>query len=90
VTEPLLVHNKADLAKPGPDRPAGLSTSAVTGEGTEQLLAAISRRLVCQPPPDRAAVPFTIRQKELLEGARGAVGRNDLALAMTQLSGLLN
>ena len=60
----VLVHNKCDLpASPG-DRPAGLSISAIRGEGIDVLLATIGRRLVPDPPPPGAAVPFSSEQVE--------------------------
>jgi tRNA modification GTPase len=66
----LLVHNKCDLpAAPG-DRPEGLATSALRGEGVDALLAAISRRLVADPPPRGAAVPFSSGQVEMVRRQR--------------------
>ncbi len=62
----LLVHNKCDLPPAPGDRPAGLSTSAVRGDGVEDLLAAVSKRLVPTPPPPGAAVPFTAAQAETI------------------------
>jgi tRNA modification GTPase len=60
----LVVHNKCDLpAAPG-DRPAGLATSAVRGDGIERLLDRVAQRLVADPPPPGAAVPFTAEQIE--------------------------
>jgi len=60
----LLVHNKCDLppctepsTTPAP-RPAGIETSALRGDGLEELLAAISRRLVPEPPQPGEGVPF--------------------------------
>ena len=48
----------------GAGRPAGqdCATSALRGDGIEDLLAAIARRLVPDPPPPGAAVPFTAEQ----------------------------
>jgi tRNA modification GTPase len=58
----VLVHNKCDLpAGPG-CRPAGLSTSALCGDGIDALLETIGRRLVPEPPPRGAAVPFRAQQ----------------------------
>jgi tRNA modification GTPase len=63
----LRVYNKCDLpSAPGP-RPAGLRTSALRGDGIDELLAAVARRLVPDPPPPGAAVPFTINQIETIE-----------------------
>ena len=62
----MLVHSKCDLpAAPG-ERLAGLRTSAIRGEGIDVLLDAIARRLVPDPPPPGAAVPFSGEQVEML------------------------
>ena len=66
----LLVHNKCDLPPAPGDRPAGLRTSALRGDGIEDLLAAIARRLVPDPPPPGAAVPFTAEQIEAVDDCR--------------------
>jgi len=58
-----LVHNKCDLPCSPAGRPAGLATSALTGEGIDDLLALIALRLVPDPPPPGAAVPFRVRDK---------------------------
>jgi tRNA modification GTPase len=63
----LVVWNKADLAG-GKWSGAGLSISALSGQGVEQLTAALARRLVPEPPPPGAAVPFTDAQIAHLEG----------------------
>jgi tRNA modification GTPase len=62
----LLVHNKCDLP-PGPgDRPSGLTSSAMRGDGIKDLLATLSKRLVPAPPPAGGAVPFTAAQVEMV------------------------
>ncbi len=71
----LLVQNKCDLPPAPGDRPQGLSTSAVRGDGVEELLANVAGRLVPCPPPDGAAVPFTTPQIEMLSHFDAAVGR---------------
>lgn len=58
----LIVHNKCDLEAAEGDRPPGIRTSAVTGKGIGELVQAIARRLVPDPPPPGAAVPFTEEQ----------------------------
>ena len=62
----LLVHNKADLVPTddADDRPEGPVLSAITLQGLEVLCEAISQRLVSEPPPPGAAVPFTAEQIE--------------------------
>jgi tRNA modification GTPase len=78
----VVVHNKCDLpahstkgdspifadTKIGtvPDRPTGLSTSALRGEGIDVLLATIAKRLVPDLPPPGAPVPFSSEQVETL------------------------
>ena len=63
----LLVHNKCDLPETPDDRPQGVQTSALRGDGVEGLLAAIVTRLVPDPPPAGAAVPFTVDQTETVD-----------------------
>jgi tRNA modification GTPase len=62
----LRVHNKCDLPPAADDRPPGLSISAMRGDGVENLLATVARRLAPQPPPAGAAVPFTAAQIEMV------------------------
>ncbi len=67
----ILVHNKCDLAQPHVhDRPTGLLTSAVTGQGIPDLVHQISRRIVPDLPPPGAAVPFTAEQVAWLSSSR--------------------
>jgi len=63
----LVVHNKSDLAPDPGERPPGLATCALKGEGVEALLQAVASRLVPDPPPPGAAVPFA---EEHAEGLR--------------------
>jgi tRNA modification GTPase len=85
----LLVHNKCDLTGSlRGARPAGLESSAVEEGGVVNLCEQIIRRLVGQPPPARAAVPFTHEQVDLLEQARAAVAGDDAAVALGLISGL--
>jgi tRNA modification GTPase len=76
----LVVHNKADaaaaMAEPV-DRPQGARVSALTGDGIETLLARIVERLVPQPLPTGAAVPFTQRQTAVLRASYEAAIRGD-------------
>src|SRR5690606_2134510 len=65
----LVVHNKCDLAAANGDRPSGIRTSALTQQGIDQLLAAISHRIAPLSPAPGSAVPFTRRQVALLERA---------------------
>ncbi len=68
----VLVHNKCDLPAPPGPRPAGLSTSALRGEGIDVLLATIGRRLAPDPPPPGSPVPFCSEQVEMLRRCRAA------------------
>ena len=69
----MVVHNKCDLPPAsGPPRSGGLSTSALTGWGIGELVGAIARRLVPDPPPPGAAVPFTADQVDRLRAAADA------------------
>lgn len=64
----LLVHNKCDLPRAPGARSPGISISASTGEGVEALLRVIAARLVPDPPPPGAPVPFTAEQFQRLHG----------------------
>lgn len=64
----LVIHNKADLPRPADNRPEGMFVSALNGEGIEELPRRIAQRLVPDPPPPGAAVPFTEEQVEMLRG----------------------
>jgi tRNA modification GTPase len=67
----IVVHNKCDLAAAlTSDRPAGIQTSALTGEGVSELKQALVERLVPHVPSPGRAVPFTLRQIEALRAAR--------------------
>ena len=62
----LVVPNKCDLAAFHGEGPA---VSAKTGEGVAALATTIARRLVPEPPPAGAAVPFLEEHFKLLESA---------------------
>jgi len=85
----IVVYNKCDLPRPPdpPDAP-GLLTSALTGEGVERLARAIARRLVPDPPPLGAAVPFADDQRAVLDDALAAISRGDSPAALAALAGL--
>ena len=62
----LVVRNKSDLlAEETP--PRGLSVSAISGNGFDDLQRAIAAKLVPDPSPLGAAVPFCHEQLEMLE-----------------------
>lgn len=82
----LVIHNKCDLpAGPDRSRPGGLSVSALADRGIDKLLRAIVDRLVPDPPPPGAAVPFTVDQVDRIEAARAAAQENDVASALAAL-----
>ncbi len=85
----LIVHNKLDLPdSTAAGRPAGLCTSAVSGEGIERFAAKIAGRLVPDPPPPGAAVPFTQPQLDALRAAQAAAADGMPSQASTILEGI--
>ncbi len=88
----LHVLNKVDVVADRSTLPQGpILTSAVTGLGLDELLAAISQQLVPQPPPAGGAVIFTARQRARLEQALAACQRPDgvaLRASLAQLTSL--
>ncbi|NUQ62577.1 MAG: 50S ribosome-binding GTPase [Pirellulales bacterium] len=86
----LVVHNKWDLADgAGAERPPGLRTSAIRGDGIDELVAAIAHRLVPDPPSADAAVPFTASHVEALRFAAAALvqgGSSAAKLALGRMS----
>lgn len=66
----VVVHSKCDLVpEPAGDRPAGLRTSAITGQGIAELVQALASKIAPNPPPPEAAIPFTSRQADAIENA---------------------
>jgi tRNA modification GTPase len=63
--------------------------SARTGEGLEGLCAAVVARLVPDPPPAGAAVPFTPRLCAGIAGALRALAARDAAKASETITALL-
>jgi tRNA modification GTPase len=77
------IANKADLPAAWGALDWGcLSVSAERGDGLDALIAALAGRLVDNPPPPGAAVPFLPRHVRLLRHARRwlANGRSEAAL----------
>jgi tRNA modification GTPase len=64
----LIVANKADLpASWQSDNLVALTISAERGDGIEELIDTISRRLVPDPPPAGSGVPFRPRHRRWIE-----------------------
>jgi tRNA modification GTPase len=70
----LVVFNKCDLPPASGERPPGCVVSAKEGQGIDDLLAAISRRLVPKPPPPGAALPLDERQIEAIRRLAAVLG----------------
>jgi tRNA modification GTPase len=86
----VIAHNKCDLLAPPADgRPAGIAISAKTGTGIDELLAAVSRAIVPQPPLPGAAVPFTNEQVAAIHTANAHLSRGDARAASGALTALL-
>ncbi|MCH5373394.1 MAG: 50S ribosome-binding GTPase [Planctomycetes bacterium] len=83
----LVVHNKSDLASMADGEGDQLQTSAATGEGITELMHAISRRLVRDPPAAGEPIPFAERQVRLIHEAQMALRRGDTQAAMRSLTG---
>lgn len=74
----LLVANKADLPhawNPSTIEDHPILVSAATGAGVPELAAAIARRLVPDPPPPGAAVPFLPELCDVVEAAARCLPR---------------
>ncbi len=86
----LLVLNKIDLAGASvAGRPSGQRVSAIEGRGIDDLIAAITDRLVPNAPTPGQAVPFLDEHSAALEGAAEALERGDSAEAARQVARLL-
>ena len=81
----LAVFNKCDL-RPAPPGFVGVRTSALTGFGIAELVAAIVRRLVPHVPEPGAAVPYTPRLANLIEAARDALPTEAVAYLRAALA----
>ncbi len=64
----LRVHNKSDLPLAPGRRPPGMEVSSMHSAGIDALCHEIAGRLVPQPPPPGAAVPFEPEQIEQIRG----------------------
>jgi len=85
----ILVGTKADLARAGDVSPdVDVATSAVTGQGLDELVERILAALGFHWPAEGTAVPFTRRQAEALRAARDAMGRGCREAALAHLDHL--
>ncbi len=85
----IVLHNKSDLLSPSatsdnslPDRPSGLLTSALSGQGIESLVERIIRHLIPSSPLSGIAIPFRSSQVALLREALAAAQRCDIPAAL--------
>ncbi len=89
VHDALVAHNKSDLpASDVPDRPTGIATCALDGNGLNELILAIVQRLVPHEPPPGAAVPFTQQQARAVHSALADIGQGRAADAAGRLRNL--
>lgn len=86
--EAVVVHNKCDLLQWPGKRPGGMAISALTGEGIEALVHVIATRLVADPPPPGAAIPFDATQIGRLRAAHQALAHGDIPGAIDLLTGI--
>jgi tRNA modification GTPase len=87
----VVVYNKADLpTRVSASDPPGVVVSARTGQGLDALLAAISQRLVPEPPVPGTAIPFTQMQAAALAEVEECLTAGDAARAARRLTCLLS
>jgi len=65
-----------------------VQTSALSGAGLDELLAAIARRLAPATPAPGVGVPFTPKQLAAIECALAAIESSDAMLANAKLDAL--
>ena len=85
----LIVANKCDL--PAAWSPADLDAVAVSaqhGDGIEELVATVARRLVPDAPPPSRGVPFRASQVRRLRAARDALVAGDHGSAVRNLAAM--
>jgi hypothetical protein len=68
--------------------PEAVIVSAKTGAGIPGLCEQISRRLVTDPPPQGAAVPFRPEFAEIVDRIAAAVGASDIRAVQWALEAL--
>jgi len=86
----ILILNKIDRVTPEFSPPVGAClTCAVTGQGVEDLIAAISKRLVPVQPGPLQPMPFLHEQVLALEEVRGSIDRKEVDQAKTTIQHLI-
>ena len=92
LTRSLHVLNKIDADSIGSDPLATsdpahvIATSALTGEGIDQLRALIVKRLIPEPPEAGAAVPLNARQTRWLQRLASSANRDEMLTALQGLA----
>jgi len=87
---PLIACNKCDLIEAPPANvPSGVLVSALTGAGLPELLEAISRRLVPEPPTPGAGVPFLPEHVAEIERAQAWLATGNRVAARETIERLL-
>lgn len=86
----LVAHNKSDLTLAlNDERPPGIAVSALTGEGINELSAAIVSTLVPRDPKAEEGIPFTERQAQLIARSLDYLKHAERPLAIGALYELL-
>lgn len=85
----LVAYTKCDLAAPA-DGPGGVAVSSITGAGLAELSRMLVERLVPEPPPPGAAVPFEDAQVAHLQRALQHIEAGRHAAASAVLRALLD
>jgi tRNA modification GTPase len=87
----LVVYNKSDLTDEVDvsDRPAGILTSTVTGEGLESLIEKMLAQLVPESPGPAEAIPFTEKQELLIRELLQLLDKEHFEDAMGRLDRFL-
>jgi tRNA modification GTPase len=87
----LVVHNKVDGNRLFLNqRPEGLLTSTVNGQGIQELSARLEALLVPEPPPAGAAIPCDLDQVQVLREAMSSLVLGATETASSELRRLLS
>jgi tRNA modification GTPase len=85
----IVVHNKSDLGLRGDAAPQGLRASALSGQGIEDVAAAISSRLITKELAPGDAMPFTDEQVAALQSVENTLRNGKLDAARSYLLAML-